>query len=414
MIALLRRGGRLLWVRLPIVASVVGLLALLELMVQVGSGRILSSPSFGPLMFGRVPLEIVGSVWFVALLAAELSAVRPADGEPERLPFYRFALSIVGLALVVWAGAAKQGRAVPVEYLIAAAAIVVVFGYAGWTNTSGVFRTLRHVLPDFAAFARQPTTWAAAAIALALMTWGQKEVKTEPVRSGAEFEKWFLAQPRLPFPAAVESAPVVIAEFIDYQCPFCREASRRYDALFREIRQAHPDSVKFLRFDFPLEKECNGAKGMKNVHPAACEAAVAVRLARSAGKEAAMEAWLWAHQSALSRDSIFEQLRTVTGITDAAARYPAELEHVKAEARIGQQVPVAATPTFWVNGVLLSGVSERSFRWVIMRELSAGQRSVTSRCRSDCEGRIEGRLAGSPSAGRSSILTLTLFRPSDR
>lgn len=379
MIAWLRHGARLLSARPPITALVVGLFALLELMVQVGTGGILASPSFGLLKFGRVPLEILGSTWFLLLFAVEMLAIRSDDDVHQRLPFYRFALAILGLALVVWAWTARQGRAVPMEYAIAAAAIGFVFGYAAWTNTCGLAATLRHILPDFAAFARRPTTWAAAAIALVLMMWGPKEAKTETIRSGAEFEGWFLAQPRRAFPAAVPSAPVVIAEFIDYQCPFCREAARRYDGLFREIRQAHADSVKVLRFDFPLEKECNDTKGMQNVHVVACEAAVAVRIARSVGKDAEMEAWLWANQSALFRDSIFEQVRIFTGIADVAARYPAVLEQVKTDVGIGQKLPVRQTPTFWVNGVLLSGISERSFRWVVMRELSATQRHATSR-----------------------------------
>lgn len=109
------------------------------------------------------------------------------------------------------------------------------------------------------------------------------------------------------------------------------------------------------------------------MHSAACEAAVAVRLARAAGREPEVTAWLWAHQKNLTRETVFSELDAAAGQRGVESQYPAVLAMVRSESEIGTRLAVHATPAFWVNGVILSSVSLGSFRWAVDHELATAR-----------------------------------------
>lgn len=94
-------------------------------------------------------------------------------------------------------------------------------------------------------------------------------------------------------------APVVVVEFTDYQCPFCR---RFHDTTWPDLKKKYIDSgkVRFLVRDLPL-----------NFHEQALPAAIAARCAARQGK-------FWPVYEALSakQDSLSEAVIT-KAITDA-------------------------------------------------------------------------------------------------
>ena len=94
-------------------------------------------------------------------------------------------------------------------------------------------------------------------------------------------------------------APVVVVEFTDYQCPFCR---RFHDATWPELKKKYVDTgkVRFLVRDLPL-----------NFHEHALPAAIAARCAGRQGK-------FWPVYEALSakQDSLSEAVIIKT-VTDA-------------------------------------------------------------------------------------------------
>ena len=104
-------------------------------------------------------------------------------------------------------------------------------------------------------------------------------------------------------------------------------------------------------------------------HAGACEAAVAVRLAREKGKGEAMEDWLMANQPAMNPTSVKNAAQTVGGVTDFDKRYAATLELVKGDIAQGQQLKVQGTPTFFVNGMRLPGLRPEYFDATIAYEL---------------------------------------------
>ena len=103
--------------------------------------------------------------------------------------------------------------------------------------------------------------------------------------------------PRVPLVVPREGAKVLIVKFNDFQCPACGQTYLQYSRFWRKCEASNPGAVKMVLKDFPLNRDCNDAI-QQTLHPSACDAAVAVRLARMRNKGEAMEEWLYTHQPA--------------------------------------------------------------------------------------------------------------------
>jgi protein-disulfide isomerase len=185
----------------------------------------------------------------------------------------------------------------------------------------------------------------------------------------AEFEKWLASQPReTVLVPNTEGAAVVVVKFNDYQCPPCRQTYMEYKPIFAKWAKQAPGKVKFVTKDFALERECNAAVS-SDVHPSACEAAVAVRLAREKGKAEAMEEWIFANQPTLTPTGVRQAAKDVAGVEDMDARYAATLTLVKGDTAQGGLLKVNSTPTFFMNGMRLPGLRPEFFDAAIAWEL---------------------------------------------
>src|SRR6185436_12995271 len=111
--------------------------------------------------------------------------------------------------------------------------------------------------------------------------------------------------------------------------------------------------------DFPLEGEC----GLGGVHGGACEAAVAVRLAKAKGPAQGkqLEDWLFQRQEIMSRDTAKKGLAEIAQVKSFDAEYPKLLEAVRADVRLGQTLGVNGTPTFFVNGIRVGNLWRPSY-----------------------------------------------------
>lgn len=182
-----------------------------------------------------------------------------------------------------------------------------------------------------------------------------------------QLEEFLAAQPRVPIIAGGASgAPVTIVKFNDYQCPPCGQTFREYKPILAKLQQQHPGKIAFITRDFPLDPECNSLGGG---HLAACEAAVAVRLAREKGRADAMEDWLFANQPSLTPDSVRQGVSSIAGVGDFEARYPKTLELVRGDIAQGQQLGVRGTPTFFMNGIRLPNLRGEFFEAAVAWEL---------------------------------------------
>jgi len=178
-------------------------------------------------------------------------------------------------------------------------------------------------------------------------------------------------QPRQEVPVDAGGARVVVVKFNDYQCPACRDAYFNYKGL--EAKYEAAGTVRFEVKHYPLEPECN--PGVPNViHQAACEAAAAVVLAQDRGTADKLEEWLFTNLQNLTPDTVRKAAADIAGIEDFQGRYAEAIARVRQDVQLGEKLGVNSTPTFFVNGIRISGVlPPAAFETAIEHELARAQ-----------------------------------------
>jgi uncharacterized membrane protein/thiol-disulfide isomerase/thioredoxin len=292
------------------------------------------------------------------------------DDRPARVAGYIFILSTLGLAAVLYLGYAsffvlRQMCPLCLTMYVAVIGLFVVSGGAA-SDLSGLPGRLAH---DVRAAVGSPVAatisvaWVIAAVALVTMFPREEVVAasapaeaiaapTETLGSEevAQFESWLAAQPRVDLAVPSNGARVVVVKFNDYQCPACRQAYIAYKSIQQKYESQYPGQVAFVNVDYPLESECNTG----GIHSSACEAAVAVRLAKTRNRHRELEEWLFDNQASLSRDRVKQALADIAQVTDYDARYASTLDEVRKDAQLGQKLQINGTPTFFINGIRIA------------------------------------------------------------
>jgi len=334
-------------------------------------------------LFGT-PVALFGVLWFAAVVAL-LLAGRPGTRLGEHVSGYVFALSTVGLAMVLYLayGAFVVLKAVCVLCILTYAAVLGLFVVSGvqtrFSMTSlpqRLFKDLRAALASPAAMAALAVFVVGAASAIAFFpkesdASGGTAASAQGQDQRAEVERWFDSQPRQPVPVGeTGGASVVIVKFNDYQCPPCRQTYLGYKPILAKYMAQAPGKILYITKDFPLDPECN-VNTPRGSHTASCEAAVAARLARRINTGDKLEDWLFANQATLTGDNVKQAAKDVGGVNDFEAKYAQTLEQVKADVALGKLLGVDATPTFFINGVKISGGLQPQFLdTIIAHELS--------------------------------------------
>jgi protein-disulfide isomerase len=155
-------------------------------------------------------------------------------------------------------------------------------------------------------------------------------------------------------------APVMIVEFSDYQCPYCRQVEPTLKEL---LAKYGGDNVSLAYRDFPLTA----------IHSQAQIAAEASRCALEQGKFWEYHDQLFA-ASKLDKDALIEYARNLKlddkqfGSCLTTERYKAEIDKDLQE---GRNAGVSGTPGFFINGVALSGSQPKdAFTEAINEELA--------------------------------------------
>ena len=158
-------------------------------------------------------------------------------------------------------------------------------------------------------------------------------------------------------------AKVVVAEFSDFQCPFCERAA----ATVKQITETYGDQILLVYRDYPLS----------SIHPEAQKAAEASECADDQGK-------FWEYH-----DTLFENRMSWTGIgVPKFKEYAADLsldtaafdecldsdkyrDEVLSDLAYGQSLGVTGTPTFFVNDKMIVGAQPfENFKAIIDSELA--------------------------------------------
>jgi uncharacterized membrane protein/protein-disulfide isomerase len=340
--------------------------------------------------FGGVPVALLGVLFFAGVLVLIALCSQSKTAAPN-LPAYVFAASTIGLAVVLYLGYASY-FILNVVCLLCVGTYVAVIGLfliSGAATKVPMTRLPMRMIDDLRLLVRTPPALIAtvvfvAAAAASLLAFPEQPVtasSAEPEAAGQaapipaaskeqvlQVEQWLAKQPRVPVMAPSDGAAIVILKFNDYQCPGCGQTYREYKPVLAKWAKEAPGKVKFIAKDFPLERQCNAFVG-QDLHLGACEAAVAVRLAREKGKGEAMEDWLYANQPAMNPDTVKKAAATVGGVTDFDARFAATMELVKADVAQGAQLKVGGTPTFFMNGIQMPGLRPEFFDAAIAWEL---------------------------------------------
>jgi len=182
---------------------------------------------------------------------------------------------------------------------------------------------------------------------------GGTAIPTTTAAQQSELERFMSTATRVPLVVPRDGARVLIVKFNDFQCPACSHSYLAYKPILAKYEAQYPGAVKMVLKDYPLNTMCNPASSM--VHPSACDAAVAVRLARQQGHGPEMEEWFYTHQQQMTPPSVREAVRDIGHVTDFDAKYAATLELVKGDVALGNQLQIRSTPTFFINGVKVEG-----------------------------------------------------------
>jgi predicted DsbA family dithiol-disulfide isomerase len=153
-----------------------------------------------------------------------------------------------------------------------------------------------------------------------------------------------------------ENAPVTIALFTDFECPYCR----KIEPLIAEVHKRNPEKVKIVFKNMPLQFH-------KFADPAA-------RAALAAGKQGKF--WEF-HDELFAAEKLNHQV-----IEETAVKLKLDLEKWKkdmssqeirkmiyADMRDAEKAGVTGTPTIFVNGRLLVNRSLQGFQQLIDKEL---------------------------------------------
>jgi protein-disulfide isomerase len=164
------------------------------------------------------------------------------------------------------------------------------------------------------------------------------------------------------------SAPILLIEFADYQCPYCQAV----EPTLQKVRAHYGDKLKFAFENFPLPN-----------HPYAEKAAEAARCAGAQGK-------YWEYHDALFKSrklevpDLKEQAKAL-GLNSSKFNQcldsGAQAAAVAKDLNEGEALGITGTPSFFVNGHFVSGaVSPDVLRDLIDQELSVstGDHSLTA------------------------------------
>jgi uncharacterized membrane protein/protein-disulfide isomerase len=317
-------------------------------------------------VFG-IPVAIFGGLWFVVASLLAVVGLRARDTVRESAPGYLFVLSTMALAVVLYLGYMSFVRLkmyCPL-CLTTYAAVIGLFIVSGAATTFPMTTLPRRASRDLRVFFGSPVAVALAVVVFAAAVMTLVLFPREPVAMAAapdpaaaltqdqrsEIERFMASAPRVPLIISAEGAKVLIVKFNDFQCPACGQSYLQYKPILAKYEASNPGAVKMVLKDYPLNPQCNPNVQVM-LHPAACEAAVAVRLARQHNKESEMEDWLYTHQPQMTPPSVRQAARDVGGVTDFDAKFDSTMTLVKGDIALGKQLGIRGTPTFFVNGVM--------------------------------------------------------------
>ena len=142
----------------------------------------------------------------------------------------------------------------------------------------------------------------------------------------------------------LDTAPVTLVEYGDYECPYCGDAY----PIIKQVQKKLGNKLRFIFRNFPITQ----------IHPHAQHAAEAAEAAAAQNKFWEMHDYLYEHQQALD-DNQLEKYASRLGLDitqfnhDMASH--AYAQRVREDFLSGVRGGVNGTPTFYINGIRYNG-----------------------------------------------------------
>ena len=322
-----------------------------------------------------VPVAIFGALWFAVAALLSVGGLRARESVRESIPGYLFLGSTLALAVILYLGYASFVilKTVCILCLTTYAAVIGLFLVSGAATSYPMTTLPRRAMRDVRVLVSSPVALTLAILFFAGAVTTVASFPRDAAGSGgeanaaaaapaplsqdrqSEFERYFTSQPRIPIMVPNEGAKVLVVKFNDFQCPACGQSYLAYKPIFAKYEAEHPGAVKVVLKDYPLNRDCNDNL-QQTIHPAACDAAVAVRLAAQHNRAEALEEYLYTHQPDMTPPMVRQTARDIGQVTDWDAKYQATLALVKGDVGLGRQLQIKSTPTFFINGVRLEGM----------------------------------------------------------
>ena len=180
-----------------------------------------------------------------------------------------------------------------------------------------------------------------------------------------------------------EGAPVVIAVFSDFQCPYCAKEAK---VLRTQVAQNYPDNVRVYYHDYPLKR-----------HKWAYEAATAGQCMQQLAPEAFWKYhdWIFENQRSITEQNLNDKVGEFAStngldtmkLSPCIARQETK-PGVDESIRLGRDLGIRSTPTMYVNGRRLTGnVQWAQIKQVIDYEIA--YQKVTKNAGDDCGCQVE-------------------------
>ncbi len=157
-----------------------------------------------------------------------------------------------------------------------------------------------------------------------------------------------------------DDAPIVIVEFSDFQCPFCR---RFHDQTYHDLLNAYPGQIRFVYRNLPLT----------SIHPDAMPSAIASLCANDQNA-------YWDYHEKLFSSEVLNRETFIQYANDLSLdveTFSACLDSGKHDDFIAKDMDFAlnlgvqSTPTFFINGLAVVGAQPLStFTQIIDKELA--------------------------------------------
>lgn len=191
----------------------------------------------------------------------------------------------------------------------------------------------------------------------------QKELGSEPNLIAPDPRKRYAIDPGESAAIGPEDASVVVIEFLDFQCPFCRRAwSEELEALIEERK----DKVRFVIKHLPL-----------GMHPEAKGMAKAAIAAERQGKFWEMHKRLIEHPSTIGREDFVrfaERLELDKDKFLADLDDPEVAKAVDDDIRLAVSIGITGTPGFFINGRYARGYKPQQVPGMIAEELERAEK----------------------------------------